>query len=78
MKKPSKIEIRKPTKSISGVTPVAVMLAPRKCRHGTCVYCPSLNVPQSYTPKSPVVMRAAFATTPFVITPVAPSFVNFL
>jgi len=59
MLKPLKNEIRKPTKTISGITPVAVMLPPRKCLHGTCVYCPSLNVPQSYTPKSPVVMRAS-------------------
>ncbi len=51
-------EIRKPTRTISGITPIAVMLPPRKCNHGSCVYCPSLNVPQSYTPKSPVVMRA--------------------
>ncbi len=51
--------IRKPTKTLSGVTPIAVMLPPRKCNHGVCIYCPSLNVPQSYTPKSPVVMRAA-------------------
>ena len=49
---------RKPMRTISGITPVAVMLPPRKCEHGNCVYCPSLNVPQSYTPKSPVVMRA--------------------
>lgn len=59
MLKPTKNEIRKPTKSISGITPVAVMLPPRKCKHGGCIYCPSLNVPQSYTPKSPVVMRAS-------------------
>lgn len=58
MLKPQKNEIRKPVKSISGVTPIAVMLPPKKCKHGTCVYCPSLNVPQSYTPKSPAVMRA--------------------
>ena len=51
-------EIRKPTKTISGITPVAVMLPPRKCKHGNCIYCPSMNVPQSYTPKSPVVLRA--------------------
>jgi len=51
-------EVRKPTKTISGITPVAVMLPPRKCDHGACVYCPNLDVPQSYTPKSPVVMRA--------------------
>ncbi|VVB82297.1 Uncharacterised protein [uncultured archaeon] len=59
MLKPNKNEIRKPTKTISGITPVAVMLPPRACEHGTCLYCPSLDVPQSYTPKSPVVMRAA-------------------
>lgn len=51
-------KMRKPTKTISGVTPVAVVIAPRKCKHGTCLYCPSLNVPQSYTPKSPAIMRA--------------------
>ncbi|MEN7982590.1 MAG: tRNA uridine(34) 5-carboxymethylaminomethyl modification radical SAM/GNAT enzyme Elp3 [Nanoarchaeota archaeon] len=58
MIKPQKGEIRKPTKTISGITPVAVMLPPRKCEHGECLYCPSLDVPQSYTPKSPVVLRA--------------------
>ncbi len=58
MLKPKLNEIRKPTKTLSGVAPVAVMLAPRKCRHGTCLYCPTLNAPQSYTPKSPAVMRA--------------------
>ena len=58
MKLPSKNEIRKPTKTLAGVTPIAVMLKPRKCRHGTCLYCPSLNVPQSYTPLSPPVIRA--------------------
>jgi elongator complex protein 3 len=58
MLKPEKDEVRKPTKTISGITPVAIMLPPRKCDHGSCVYCPSLNVPQSYTPKSPVVLRA--------------------
>ena len=59
MKKPKKGEIRKPVKTISGITPVAVMLPPRKCEHGCCVYCPNLDVPQSYTPKSPVVLRAS-------------------
>ncbi len=58
MLKPKKNEIRKPTKTISGIAPVAVMLSPRKCDHGCCIYCPNLGVPQSYTPKSPVVMRA--------------------
>ncbi len=50
--------MRKPTKTISGVTPLAVVIKPRKCPHGTCLYCPSLAVPQSYTPKSPAIMRA--------------------
>ena len=51
--------MRKPTRTISGITPVAVMLPPRPCEHGLCTYCPQLDVPQSYTPKSPVVMRAS-------------------
>jgi elongator complex protein 3 len=59
MLKPSANEVRKPTKTISGITPVAVMLPPRKCKHGTCTYCPNLNATQSYTPKSPVFMRAS-------------------
>jgi elongator complex protein 3 len=50
--------MRKPTKTISGVTPVAIVIKPMKCKHGTCIYCPSLNVPQSYTPRSPAIMRA--------------------
>jgi elongator complex protein 3 len=51
--------LRKPTKTLSGVSPIAVMIPPRKCKHGTCVYCPSLDAPQSYTPQSPAVLRAA-------------------
>jgi elongator complex protein 3 len=51
--------LRKPTKTLSGVSPIAVMIPPRKCRHGTCLYCPSLDAPQSYTPQSPAVLRAA-------------------
>ncbi|OGJ18543.1 hypothetical protein A3K73_05000 [Candidatus Pacearchaeota archaeon RBG_13_36_9] len=50
--------MRKPTKTLAGVTPVAVIIEPRKCRHGTCLFCPTLDVPQSYTPKSPAIMRA--------------------
>lgn len=65
---------RKPTKTISGVAPLAVMLPPRKCDHGTCTYCPTFHqakktnsyklttnssaAPQSYTPQSPAVIRA--------------------
>ncbi len=51
-------EVRKPSKTLAGVTPIAVMCKPKKCKHGTCLYCPSLKVPQSYTPKSPPVLRA--------------------
>ncbi|MFC1682374.1 elongator complex protein 3, partial [Nanoarchaeota archaeon] len=58
MLKPAPNELKKPSRTISGITPVAVMLPPRKCKHGCCIYCPNLNVPQSYTPKSPVVLRA--------------------
>jgi elongator complex protein 3 len=56
---PNHMFIKKPTKTISGVTPLAVMLPPKKCEHGICLYCPSLDAPQSYTPKSPAVLRAA-------------------
>lgn len=52
-------ELRKPTRTISGVAPLAVMLPPRPCEHGSCLFCPNLGAPQSYTPKSPVVMRAS-------------------
>ncbi len=54
----SEEKFRKPTKTISGVTPLAVMIKPGKCKHGACLYCPSLNAPQSYTPESPAVLRA--------------------
>jgi len=50
----------KPTRSISGVTPIAIMSRPEKCPHGSCIMCPSLtgkNVPQSYTGKEPATMR---------------------
>lgn len=52
-------KVKKPVRSKSGVTPLTVVLAPRKCNHGTCIYCPGGDfVPQSYTDKSPAVMRA--------------------
>ncbi|HTZ41610.1 MAG TPA: tRNA uridine(34) 5-carboxymethylaminomethyl modification radical SAM/GNAT enzyme Elp3 [Candidatus Omnitrophota bacterium] len=51
--------LRKPVRTISGVTPLTVVLKPRKCNHGTCIYCPGGDyVPQSYTNKSPAIMRA--------------------
>ena len=53
------VGVKKPVRTISGVTPLTVVLAPRKCAHGTCIYCPGGDfVPQSYTDKSPAIMRA--------------------
>ena len=55
----SKEKPKKPVRSSSGVTPLTVVLKPRKCNHGTCIYCPGGDfVPQSYTDKSPAIMRA--------------------
>jgi len=54
-----KKKVKKPVRSVSGVTPLTVVLKPRKCNHGTCLYCPGGDfVPQSYTDKSPAIMRA--------------------
>lgn len=51
--------MKKSTRTISGVTPIAVMSPPAGCP-GKCVYCPDFkNIPRSYTPHSPAVMRAA-------------------
>ena len=58
-----KVLLSKPTRTISGVSPVAVMTAPSKCPHGKCTFCPGgLNspwgdVPQSYTGHEPATMR---------------------
>ena len=50
--------MKKSTRTISGVTPLAVMTRPMKCP-GRCVCCPTYpEVPQSYTPESPAVLRA--------------------
>ena len=50
--------MRKATRTISGVTPVAVMAKPFPCP-GDCVYCPSSEgAPKSYTVESPAVLRA--------------------
>jgi elongator complex protein 3 len=51
-------KIKKFARTISGVTPLAVMTAPISCP-GRCLYCPTYeNAPQSYTPESPAVLRA--------------------
>jgi len=50
--------MKKFARTISGVTPVAVMTLPIKCP-GQCIYCPTYSTtPQSYTPESPAVLRA--------------------
>ncbi|MAE10401.1 MAG: tRNA uridine(34) 5-carboxymethylaminomethyl modification radical SAM/GNAT enzyme Elp3, partial [Dehalococcoidales bacterium] len=50
--------MRKAARTISGVTPVAVMTLPMNCP-GQCIYCPTFSdTPQSYTPRSPAVLRA--------------------
>ena len=50
--------MRKVSRTISGVTPVAVMTLPLECP-GQCIYCPTYkSTPQSYTPESPAVLRA--------------------
>ncbi len=50
--------MKKSTRTISGVTPVAVMTLPLKCP-GQCIYCPTYSaIPQSYTPGSPAALRA--------------------
>jgi len=49
--------MKKFARTISGVTPVAVMTQPMKCP-GQCIYCPTYQAtPQSYTPESPAVLR---------------------
>ncbi len=56
--------LAKPTRSMSGVAPIAVMAAPFPCPHGKCIFCPGGpksefgTVPQSYTGKEPSTMRA--------------------
>jgi elongator complex protein 3 len=50
--------MRKFARTISGVTPLAVMTMPLSCP-GRCLYCPTYaDTPQSYTPESPAVLRA--------------------
>ncbi|MEK6841426.1 MAG: tRNA uridine(34) 5-carboxymethylaminomethyl modification radical SAM/GNAT enzyme Elp3, partial [Nanoarchaeota archaeon] len=60
-----KLDIKsKPSRTISGVAPIAIMTMPMKCPHGTCIFCPGGpgsyfgDVPQSYTGNEPASMRA--------------------
>lgn len=59
----SKYFVSKPTRTLSGVAPIAIMTSPEKCPHGKCIMCPGGpdsffgNIPQSYTGKEPATMR---------------------
>jgi elongator complex protein 3 len=49
----------KPTRTISGVAPVAVLTEPHPCP-GECIFCPEpTGMPKSYLPDEPGAMRAA-------------------
>jgi elongator complex protein 3 len=49
----------KPTRTISGVAPVAVLTEPGPCP-GECIFCPTIKrMPKSYLPDEPGAMRAA-------------------
>lgn len=55
--------LTKPVRTISGVSPVAVMTKPSRCPHGKCTYCPGGigsvwgDVPQSYSGHEPATLR---------------------
>ncbi len=55
--------LTKPVRTISGVSPIAIMTQPSNCPHGKCTFCPGgINspwgdVPQSYTGHEPATMR---------------------
>ena len=66
--------VSKPTRTISGVAPIAVMTKPLACKHGKCTFCPGGpgsnfgDVPQSYTGNEPSTMRAIRASyDPYLI-----------
>jgi len=49
----------KPTRTLSGVAPVAVLTAPHPCP-GACIFCPEADgLPKSYLPGEPGALRAA-------------------
>ncbi len=59
-KKYNGILSRKPTRTLSGVSVVAIMTSPFSCPHGRCTYCPGgveFSSPQSYTGLEPAAMR---------------------
>jgi len=57
-----KILLVKPSRTLSGVAPVAVMTSPYPCPHGKCLPCPGgpdhpFHSPQSYTGEEPAAKR---------------------
>jgi elongator complex protein 3 len=53
---------RKPVRTASGVSPVAIMTSPHNCPHGQCLYCPGgpgseFSSSQSYTGHEPAAAR---------------------
>ncbi|MFB6361026.1 MAG: tRNA uridine(34) 5-carboxymethylaminomethyl modification radical SAM/GNAT enzyme Elp3, partial [Halobacteriales archaeon] len=53
---------RKPVRTASGVSPVAIMTSPAPCPHGKCLYCPGgpgseFSSAQSYTGHEPAAAR---------------------
>ena len=58
-----RILLVKPSRTLSGVAPVAVMTSPAPCPHGKCLPCPGgpdhpFHSPQSYTGEEPAAKRA--------------------
>ena len=57
-----KVLRRKPVRTASGVSPVAIMTSPQMCPHGKCLYCPGgpaseFSSSQSYTGHEPAAAR---------------------
>jgi elongator complex protein 3 len=51
---------KKPTRTLSGVSVIAIMTSPFSCPHGRCTYCPGgveFQSPQSYTGFEPAALR---------------------
>ncbi|HIQ51543.1 MAG TPA: tRNA uridine(34) 5-carboxymethylaminomethyl modification radical SAM/GNAT enzyme Elp3 [Nautiliaceae bacterium] len=64
----------KPTRTLSGVSVIAIMTKPFPCPHGRCIFCPGGkesffgDTPNSYTGKEPSTMRAILNDyNPFLI-----------
>jgi len=58
-----KLLLVKPSRTLSGVAPIAVMTSPAPCPHGKCLPCPGgpdhpFKSPQSYTGEEPAALRA--------------------